>query len=134
MGVLIDSSVLIASERSLIDSARLVSGREDENVFISVVSASEMLHGVHRARDAATRARRLSFVEGVLASIPVLQLDLTVARMHAQLWAELTSRGTMIGVHDSWLAATCLAHGLSLATGNVREFRRVPGLVVEEWT
>lgn len=37
------------------------------------------------------------------------------------------------GVHDSWLAATCLAHGLKLATENVREFRRVPGLEIEEW-
>jgi predicted nucleic acid-binding protein len=39
----------------------------------------------------------------------------------------------MIGVHDSWLAATCLAHGLRLATGNLREFKLVPGLDVEQW-
>ncbi len=39
----------------------------------------------------------------------------------------------MIGAHDSWLAATCIAHGLRLATGNLREFKRVPGLQVETW-
>jgi tRNA(fMet)-specific endonuclease VapC len=39
----------------------------------------------------------------------------------------------MIGAHDAWLAATCLAHGLTLVTGNVREFQRVHGLRVEEW-
>lgn len=63
----------------------------------------------------------------------MLVIDLATARSHAQLWAGLARRGTMIGVHDSWLAATCLAHSLSLATANLREFKRVPGLDVEEW-
>ena len=39
----------------------------------------------------------------------------------------------MIGPHDLWLAATCIAENLTLATGNVDEFRRVPGLLIEEW-
>ena len=64
----------------------------------------------------------------------VLEIDLATARSHAQLWADLARRGNMIGVHDSWLAATCLAHGFRLATSNIREFRKVPGLDVEEWT
>ena len=41
--------------------------------------------------------------------------------------------GVMIGLHDSWLAATCLAHGLRILTGNAREFRRVGGLEVVLW-
>ena len=133
MGVLIDSSILINVERDRTDISSFVAGREDEDAFISVVSASELLHGVHRATDAGTRARRLAFVEGVIAAIPVLGIDLAVARSHAQLWSDLTKRGTMIGVHDSWLAATCLAHGLRLATDNLRDFKRVPGLTVESW-
>lgn len=133
MGLLVDSSVLIDVERSGKDVAAYVEGREDEEVFISVISASELLHGVHRAADERVKARRLAFVEGVLAALPVLGIDLPTARSHSQLWADLASRGEMIGVHDSWLAATCLAHGLRLATGNVREFTRVSGLDVEEW-
>lgn len=39
----------------------------------------------------------------------------------------------MIGVHDSWIAATCIALNLTLVTANVREFNRVPGLRVENW-
>ena len=133
MGILIDSSILIHAEGVGSDLADHIRGREDEDAFISVISASELLHGVHRAADAETRAKRLAFVEGVLAAIPVLDIDLATARSHAQLWADLSRRGIMIGVHDSWLAATCLAHGLSLATGNVREFERVPGLELEPW-
>lgn len=133
MGILIDSSVLIGVERSGRDVSAYVNGREEEDVFLSVVSASELLHGVHRAADPKTRAKRLAFVEGALAAIPVLGIDLATARSHAQLWAELTHHGKMIGLHDAWLAATCLAHGLRLATENVREFERVPGLDVEKW-
>ncbi|MDZ7617519.1 MAG: hypothetical protein U1E05_10970, partial [Patescibacteria group bacterium] len=81
----------------------------------------------------AAFAKRLGFVERVLAALPTLAIDLATARSHSQLWADLARRGAMIGVHDSWLAATCLAHGLRLATSNLREFTRVPGLDVEKW-
>ncbi len=133
MGVLIDSSVWIGAERAASGLPRHILGREDEEAFLSVITASELLHGVHRAAAARVRARRLAFVEAVLSALPILPIDAAVARTHAALWADLAGRGRMIGVHDSWLAATCLAHGLRLATGNLREFRRVPGLDIEEW-
>jgi tRNA(fMet)-specific endonuclease VapC len=133
MGVLIDSSVLIHFERSGTDLSTYVKGREEEEAFLSVISASELLHGVHRAKDKRIKTKRLAFVEGVLASLPMLSIDLATARSHSQLWADLATRGEMIGVHDSWLAATCLAHGLRLATSNLREFNRAPGLDVEKW-
>lgn len=133
MGILIDSSVLINMERAATDVSAFIQGREDEEVFLSVISASELLHGVHRATDPKMKAKRLAFVEGVLIAIPVLPIDLATARSHAMLWADLARRGEMIGVHDSWLAAVCLAHDFRFATGNLREFQRVPGLDVEEW-
>jgi len=134
MGIIIDSCLLIHFERNETAISNYAQGRDEEDIFLSVVSASELLHGVHRATDPRIKAKRLAFVEGVLAALPVLQIDLATARSHAQMWAELTARGEMIGVHDSWIAATCLAHGLRLATNNLREFRRVSGLVVEVWT
>jgi tRNA(fMet)-specific endonuclease VapC len=75
----------------------------------------------------------MAFVEGILAAIPVIAIDVAVARSHARLWADMASRGEMIGLHDSWLAATCLAYGLRMATRNLRDFERVPGLDVEKW-
>ena len=133
MGLLIDSNILIGFERQAIDISAGVRGREEETFFISVVSASELLHGVHRAKTRKTKAMRLAFVEAVLASIPILDIDLATARCHAQLWSDLSRRGEMIGVHDSWIAASCLAHGLKLVTENKREFQRVPGLELEVW-
>jgi tRNA(fMet)-specific endonuclease VapC len=68
-----------------------------------------------------------------LERFPLIAVDLATARTHAQVWAELAATGMMIGPHDLWLAATCIAHGLTMVTANVREFARVPGLAVEDW-
>ena len=133
MGVLIDTSILIAYERGQLDVAARVAGREEEEFFLSVISASELLHGAHRAAEPAVRARRLAFVEAVLSRFPILEIDLSVARSHAVLWSHLAQRGEMIGVHDSWIAATCIARDLTVITANTAEFQRVAGLKVENW-
>ncbi len=134
MGVLIDASVLIEWERGGLDPGGRARGREEEPFFLSMVTVSELLHGVHRAGDRARRARRSAFVEAVIDRFPLLAIDLPTARTHAEVWAELAAAGRLIGAHDLWLAAAALAHGLTLATANVREFERVPGLVVEDWS
>jgi len=102
----------------------------DEAVAITAITASELLHGCHRAKDAGVRARRSAFVEALLEAIPVLPFGLAEARRHAELWAELLRRGAMIGPHDLQIGATALAQGLGLVTLNQREFGRVPGLRV----
>ena len=78
--------------------------------------------------------KRSAFVEALLERFPLLSVDLATARTHAQLWAELAGGGKMIGPNGLWIAATALAHGLTMVTANDREFDRVPGLVVEVWT
>ncbi len=133
MGLLIDTSIFIAYERGRLDLSARLAGRGSEEAFVSVISASELLHGVHRAVDPAIRARRLAYVEAILARFRVLEIDLAAARSHAELWAYLAARGQMIGVHDSWIAAACIAGDLTLATANTREFGRVPGLRVDNW-
>ena len=133
MGVLIDASILIDAERGRLDLAARVADRPDDEAFVSVVTASELLHGMHRAAHADQRARRAAFVESLLQRLPVLDVDLPTARAHARTWADLAAAGDRIGPHDLWLAATCIAHCLTLITANEREFARVPGLRVETW-
>jgi predicted nucleic acid-binding protein len=110
-----------------------VAQRREEEFFLSVITASELLHGVHRAVQPEVRTKRSAFVEAILERFPLLPVDVATARAHAQVWAELAAAGQMIGAHDLWLAATCIAHGLTMVTANVREFARVPGLAVEVW-
>jgi tRNA(fMet)-specific endonuclease VapC len=131
--ILIDSSVLIAAERRQLDLAGITAGRANP-CFVSVITASELLHGVHRANDPARRAARAAYVEGILGVIPLLDIDLAAARAHAELWASLERAGTLIGPYDLWIAASALASGSAIATTNIREFNRVPGLAVESWS
>ena len=67
-------------------------------------------------------------MEIVLESVNLLPFDLLVARFHARIWADLMSRGQMIGAHDLLIAATAVAYELPLVTENRREFARVEGL------
>jgi len=128
VGVVLDTSVLVAGERRAVRLEPLLESLGEEPVAIAAITASELLHGCHRAGDAGVRARRAAFVEAVLDAIPVLPFGLPEARRHAELWAELARTGAMIGPHDLLIAATALAQGHSLVTTNQREFRRVPGL------
>ena len=127
MALLIDTSILVELERA---DALSPPEFEDEEVFLSAISASELLHGVERASNATRRARRQVFVERVLESVPVLAFDLEVARVHARVWADLSRRGAMIGGHDLIIAATALRHDLAVVTRNRGEFTRVEGLDV----
>jgi tRNA(fMet)-specific endonuclease VapC len=133
VGVLIDASILIAGERGTLDLAAHLVHSPDDDCYVSTVTASELLHRVHRATTPDQAANRSAFVEWLLEQLPLLDIDLATARAHARIGAQLAAAGTPIGAHDAWLAAACIAHGLTMVTANVREFERVPGLSVETW-
>lgn len=126
MAVLIDTDLLIDLEQG---SALLESLLGEQERAISVITVSELLHGVLRARG-AKRARRQAFVEHLLAGLQAIPITQQVARVHASIWAELADRGEPIGAHDLWIAATAIAHGLGIATRNSSHFERVPGVRV----
>lgn len=130
MGFLIDSNVLIDAERGRFSLPALLHDFADEPLALSAITASELLHGVHRALDARVREKRQRFVEYLLEIFPVLPVDLEAARIHAVIWANLQRDGQMIGAHDLLIAATALACGYGVITTNSIEFQRVPNLVV----
>ncbi len=127
MAVLIDTTVLVNAERR---GQSLDQAIGDEDRAISVITASELLHGVRRAQTGSVRARRSAFVEHVISAIEPLPITTSIARAHAEIWAELERDGNLIGAHDLWIAATALSHGMDVATANSRDFGRVPGLDV----
>jgi len=128
VAVLIDTDLLVDRERGAgLEALEAVLGEEER--AISVITVSELLHGVHRARG-ARRIRRRAFVEHLLAGIEAIPITEPVARVHAEVWADLERRGETIGAHDLWIAATALAHGLGVATRNAADFGRVRGLRV----
>lgn len=130
MGTLIDSSVLIAVARDALDLGAAGLAHADEPVGIAAITASELLHGVQRASTAAQRQRRETFVERLLAALPVLPFDLVTARIHASLWAGLAAKGMHIGAHDLMIGATAIAAGYRVTTLDRRRFAKIPGLEV----
>lgn len=140
MGTLLDTTVFIELERAIrrlpaSTAMNEISGHLEEQlgpaeeVGIAAITASELLHGVHRATP-EHRARREAFVEGVLVAFPPLPFDLLAARAHARLWAGLASSGVDVGARDRLIAATAITAGWRVGTANVKHFERVPELDV----
>jgi predicted nucleic acid-binding protein len=126
VGLLIDTDLLIDLERGA--RAPEVDARlGDEDRAISVITVSELIHGVLRA-SGTVQVRRRAFVEHMLAGLQAIPITEPVARMHAEIWADLAARGTQIDAHDLWIAATALAHGFGVATRNRADFARITGL------
>jgi tRNA(fMet)-specific endonuclease VapC len=130
LGLLIDSNILIALERAGGAIFDLLEELGDEPPAIAAITASELLHGLHRANSAMRREKRERFVETMLEVVAVMPFDLATARIHSRLWADLKAQGQVIGAHDLLIAATALQHDLTLFTHNEGEFRRVEGLRV----
>jgi tRNA(fMet)-specific endonuclease VapC len=76
VAVLIDASILIEHERGRLDLVRHLAHRQQDEFFLSVVTASELLHGVYRAVQPEVRAKRSAFVEAILEHFPLLSVDL----------------------------------------------------------
>jgi tRNA(fMet)-specific endonuclease VapC len=140
VGTLLDTTVFIDLERAVrrLPSASAMAGVSeqlaeqlgpDEEVGIAAITASELLHSVHRATP-HHRARREAFVEAVIAAFPPLPFELLTARAHARIWAELAAAGQDTGAHDRIVAATAIAAGWRIGTANLRHFDRIAGLDV----
>jgi tRNA(fMet)-specific endonuclease VapC len=138
MGTVLDTTIFIELERATraLPASRAMAEvsrgfetqlGENEEVGIAAITASELLHGVHRASE-EHRGRREAFVEAVLAAFPTLCFDLLVARVHARLWAGLAASGTDVGAHDRLVAATAMSSGWRVGTADLRHFNRIPGL------
>lgn len=120
---LLDTSVFIARE-----AGRPI-GPLPEAVAISVVTVAELHLGVLMADDPAIRARRLRTLSSLMATFDPLPIDSGVARTFAELVAEARRQGRRPGIMDSWIAATAVAHGLSLYTQD-EDFAGIPRVQV----
>lgn len=127
MGVILDSTILIAAEKQQLNLPSFFAAHAHEPMFIAAITASELLHGVERATP-PRREKRARFVENLLSSIEAIDFDVPVARCHAAIWAALETAGSPIGAHDIQIAATAVHHGHKVATLNTKDFKRVAGL------
>jgi len=123
MGVLIDLTVLIAHGRGHLDLSEKLARHEDEEFFISLITASEILHGVHRGTGLQGSDKKISSGRGSPGALPHPPGRSGHRPNSLPRWADLVSAGLVIVPHDLWIVATAIAHGLTLVTANLREFR-----------
>ncbi len=99
------------------------------DVGISSITAAELAFGV----SLNPSGRNRQSVGRALESLAIVPFDLDAAHVYGELRAGLHRQGTLIGSLDMLIAAHALSLGVPLATNNLREFRRVPGLRIENW-
>jgi tRNA(fMet)-specific endonuclease VapC len=103
----------------------------DEAVATSIICEAELLYGLE-----LKQSSRLNSLHGQLLKdrITVCPVDGSVAKVFSALKADCRRKGLARADFDMLIAATAKAHGLVLATVNVRHFQRIEGLAVEDWS
>ncbi|MBN2298618.1 MAG: type II toxin-antitoxin system VapC family toxin [Deltaproteobacteria bacterium] len=130
MGLIFDTTEIIHLERNTGRILELVKDAGDEPFGISIITVSELLHGVERATTEAIRVKRQAFIEGILEQFPVMPFDMPAARVHARIWATLAKKGEIIGAHDLIIAATAISLDYEIVTSNKKDFAKIEGLRV----
>ena len=127
MGLIIDTSVLIEAERGKIDFNKW---KNYGDAYISSITITELLIGVHRANTDERRIKRSAFVEHIIGSFSAVVFGEEEARVYAQILKNLFDQGVTLGVHDMLIGSTAIANGHAVLTMNESDFRRITGLEV----
>jgi tRNA(fMet)-specific endonuclease VapC len=125
--MIFDTNVLIRLER---ETRRRVEGPAsafvralpETRMCITPTIAGELSSGISMSDRAVW--------EWFCAAYEMLSLTAETSWTYGKIYRHLASQGQLIGTNDLWIAATGLTHQLPIATGNVAEFNRVPGLIV----
>jgi tRNA(fMet)-specific endonuclease VapC len=137
MGLILDSSVVIAAERRGDTVEQFIEGvvnaTGDQDAALSAIGLTELIHGLYRAKTPAMRLRRESFLTELLADLTVYPYTKETAMLAGKLDGEQQSQGVVIPSGDLLIGATALSLDYSVLTVNLRDFRRIPGLSVVQF-
>ncbi|MDO8501245.1 MAG: type II toxin-antitoxin system VapC family toxin [Gemmatimonadaceae bacterium] len=129
---LIDSSTCISILRKRLPrAAERLRASPIEDLAISSITAAELYHGAAKSGDPQDEIRR---IQDLLTLVRPVEFGSNAAISYGFVRSVLERRGEIIGQMDMLIAAHALAEGAILVTHNTREFLRVPGLSVEDWS
>lgn len=132
MKYIMDTNICIYAIKNKPESViRKILSQNPEDLCISVVTYAELMHGVEKSQ--AVEKNRIA-MSLFLSAITVLDFDGEAAEAYGQIRAELERKGTPIDPMDLLIAGHARSQGLILVTNNTREFARVTGLRIEDWT
>lgn len=134
LGLVLDSSVLIAAERRKLTAAEAIESVQQTigelPIVVSALSLAEVGHGIHRANTPEMRDRRRLFLDELKATVPIHPVAEATAEIIARVGAEQAAKGITLPLADLIIGACALELGYSIGTSNVRDFNRIPGLNV----
>ena len=134
LGVVLDSSVLIAAERRGFTATRAVESVKDAlgefPIALCALTISEIGHGIYRAASEETRSRRRAFLDDLKATVPIYPITESTAEIIARIGGGQAAQGINLPLGDLIIGATAVELGFAVATSNVRDFNRIPGLRV----
>jgi len=104
--------------------------REHGHMAVSSITLAELIHGAEKSNDPS---RNLAAVEDFCSRLVVLPYGDKAAWHYGSIRAALEKMGMTIGINDLHIAGHARSEGLTLVSNNLREFERVPGLVLDNW-
>ncbi len=134
MGLVLDSSVLVAAERQELPVsallARLQKHHNITEIVLSAITVVELEHGIYRAQSRQQAAKRRSYLDAVFAAIPAEPFTREIGQIAARIDAEARIKGIVIPFADLLIGGTALHFGYGLVTHNERHFEKIPGLKI----
>jgi predicted nucleic acid-binding protein len=134
LGVIVDSSVIIRAERAreypTVLIRRILSTVGPQEIALSTVGLTELVHGTYRGSTNAARILSRAFLDELLSSLPVYDYTPEAAEIAGRIDAEERIKGFHIPFADLLIGATALSLNFSVLTSNERHFRLIPGLVI----
>jgi len=134
LGIILDSSVIIAAERKrqtvedLLTSVAQAFGEVE--IAVSAVTLAELVHGVARADTPEIRRGRRFFIDEPKKHVPVHPITDSTAEIAGQISGEQAAKGITLPADDLLIGASALEQGYAVATLNTRHFAKIPGLQV----
>jgi len=134
LGLVLDSSVLIAAERRKQTPAQIIEDVVKKvgavPIILSSLTVAEIGHGIYRANTPDIRERRRAFLDELKATIPIHPITEATAEIIARVGGEQAAKGINLPFIDLIIAAGALELGYAIGTDNTRDFTRIPDLKV----
>ena len=129
---LLDTNIVSHWMRGHPEVLRRVRSHAPSELSLSSITLAEILYGIEKSP--SRKGERRDRIASILSQLQLHPFDETAARRYARVRARLEESGQPISERDTQIASVALSRRLTVVTNNVREFGRVAGLTVEDWT
>lgn len=128
---LLDTNIVIYTMKKRLQQVKARFEQNNGRMAVSSVTVGELVFGAERSQHVE---RNLADMEALISRLDVLAFESKAAYHFGQIRAALYQAGQPIGPYDMMIAGQARSLGLILVTNNTKEFKRVPGLIMEDWS